>query len=200
MKQLVFHPSINEMYINHLMLYLNVSLQYLLYVHYLYGAFGNRETNYAGTVNAAKKETIKFVDYPIESNLSFVYIQTGTQVSKSKVNENHFRGEFYPLDLMFDFYSNTPANFFSFGYLSTGQARQIVDYNHPGMFDKNIPLSELSDDPAFIQVCHDEILGNGVKLLFNEEEKLYQITNIFYEEDYFYDTLYNSIGDFMEED
>lgn len=163
----------------------------------LYGAFGNRETNYAGTINAEKKKQITFVDYPFEANISFVYIQSGVQVSKSKVDKNHFRAEFYPLDLMFDYYANDPYNFFSFLYLSTGQARFIIDYIHPGLFDKDIPLDKLSNDPLFINVCKDELIGKGLNLRFDGIDKCYQVTNIFYEEYYFYNTVYEAIGDFM---
>ena len=163
----------------------------------LYGAFGNRVTNYAGTINAKKDKQINYVDYPFESNLSFVYIQAGVQVSVSKANENHYRAEFYPLDLMFDFYANDPHNFYSFLYISTGQARQIIDYNHPGYFDKAIPLSELAGNPDFIQICKDELLGKGINLSFDGVKKTYQITNIFYEEYYFYETVYDTIGEFM---
>lgn len=163
----------------------------------LYGAFGNRITNYAGTINASKNRSITFVDYPNNTNYSFVYIQTGVQVSASKVNENHFRAEFYPLDLMFDFYENNPLQFYSFLYISTGQARQIINYKHPGLFNESIPLSELADNPDFIKICKDELLGKGIKLSFDGVEKNYQITNIFYEDYYFYDTVYNTLGDFM---
>lgn len=163
----------------------------------LYGAFGTRVTNYAGTINADKKKQISFVDYPFETNLSFVYIQAGVQVSVSKVDEKHFRAEFYPLDLMFEYYPNDPYNFYSFLYISTGQARAIVDYIHPGLFDKDIPLDKLSDNPLFINVCKEDILGKGIKLQFDGAEKNYQVTNIFYEKYYFYDTVYDTIGDFM---
>lgn len=163
----------------------------------LYGAFGNRKSNYAGTINANKNHTIKIQDFNIEDNFSFVYVQTGVGVNPSKTNPNHRRMEFYPLDLMFNYYPNNPTKYYSFMYISTIHARCIIDYLFPGLFDSNIPTSELADNETFIKKCEEEILGKGINIGFDGEIKKFQVTNIFYANDYFYQTVYNTIGDFL---
>lgn len=163
----------------------------------LYGAFGNRKSNYAGTINAEKKQTITFEDFQIASNLSYVYIQTGVQVSVSKVHPDRFRMEFYPLDLMFDYYPNNPTKFYSFMYLSTEQARKIIDIKFPGLFDGSLSTSELLKDSEFVSKCKSDILGKGVNISFNGTVKLFEVTNIYFAEDYFYKTVFNTIGEFL---
>lgn len=162
----------------------------------LYGAFGNRKSNYAGTINAEKKHSITFEEYGITENLSFVYVQTGVNVNKSKSNASHYRMEFYPLDLMFKYYANSPTKHFSFMYISTIQARAIIDSKFPGMFENSIPTNELANNPEFIKKCKEEILGKGLQMNFDGTVKNFQVTNIFYAEDYFYNTVYRTIGDF----
>lgn len=163
----------------------------------LYGAFGNRKSNYAGTVNAEKKQSITYEDYEINNNFSFVYVQTGVQVSVSSIHPDRYRMEFYPLDLMFEHYPNSAKEYFSFMYISTEQARVIIDYKHPGLFDKNTSIDELLKDDAFVQKCKEEILGKGINLNFDGVVKEFQVTNIYYAEDYFYRTVYNTIGEFF---
>lgn len=163
----------------------------------LYGAFGNRKSNYAGTINAEKKHFITFEEYEITENLSFVYVQTGVNVNKSKVNTSHYRMEFYPLDLMFKYYANSPTKYFSFMYISTIQARAIIDSKFPGMFENSMPTNELANNQEFIKKCEEEILGKGLQMNFDGAVKNFQVTNIFYAEDYFYNTVYGTIGDFV---
>lgn len=163
----------------------------------LYGAFGNRISNYAGTINAEKKHSINFEEYEITENLSFVYVQTGVNVNKSKVNPTHYRMEFYPLDLMFKYYANSPTKFFSFMYISTIHARKIIDSKFPGMFESSIPTSELANNHEFIDKCEEEILGKGLQMDFDGTVKNFQVTNIFYAEDYFYNTIFRTLGDFV---
>lgn len=164
----------------------------------LYGAFGNRESNYAGTVNACKDSDITFADFNIEDRISFVYVQTGTQVSNKTDDDGtvHHRMEFYPLELMFEFYANSPTNFYSFLYLSTSQAREVINLRYPGLFDTTISIDELLKNDLFISKCK-EIVGTGVNIKFGKEIKSFQITNIFYESDYFYNIVHNTIGEFL---
>lgn len=164
----------------------------------LYGAFGNRESNYAGTINAQKDRDITFVDFDVDKRLSFVYVQTGVQVSDIEDDKGvtHHRMEFYPLELMFGLYPNNPTAFYSFMYLSTSQARKVINNRYPGMFDESIPLDELLKNDEFVVKCF-EIIGTGVNLNFNGEIKNYQVTNIFYEKDYFYNTVTETIGEFL---
>lgn len=164
----------------------------------LYGAFGNRESNYAGTINAAKDRDLTFLDFDLENRLTFVYVQTGVQVSEKKEDDGktHYRMEFYPLELMFEFYPNSPTSFYSFLYLSTSQARKVVDYRFPGLFNKDTPLEELLNNESFISKCK-EIIGTGISIRFNDEIEIYQITNIFYEKDYFYNIVHETLGEFL---
>lgn len=164
----------------------------------LYGAFGNRESNYAGTINASKNYDITFADFNIDNRISFVYVQMGTQVSNKKDDDGtvHHRMEFYPLELMFEFYPNSPTNFFSFLYLSTSQAREVIKQRYPDMFDNNATMDELLNNESFVLKCK-EIIGTGVNIRFGETIKNYQITNIFYENDYFYNIVHNTIGEFL---
>lgn len=164
----------------------------------LYGAFGNRETNYAGTINSTKEKDIRITNYDIESNFSFVYIQSGTEVHAPTEKNKYYRHEFYPLDLMFEYHANNPLDFYSFMYISTTHARKIIDANYPGMFDPDTPLSELLENSSFIEKCR-EIIENKVPIVvsFEGNNKTFQVTNIFYEENYFYDTVHETIGEFL---
>lgn len=162
----------------------------------LYGAFGNRESNYAGTINASKEKSITFTDLDDDSNLSFVYIQSGEQVSKSKVDDRYYRPEFYPLDLMFEHYAHNPYQFYSFTYISTSHARMIIDKTNPGLFDPTKTIDELLENPLFIEKCK-ELIGTGIGIDFDEFHTEYQITNIYYEHDYFYNIVHETMGEFL---
>lgn len=164
----------------------------------LYGAFGNRESNYAGTINASKDKNLTFADFDLDSRVSFVYVQTGVQVSNTKDDNGviHHRMEFYPLELMFEFYPNNPTGFYSFLYLSTSQARKVIDYRYPGLFNSELTTNDLLNNDNFVGKCK-EIIGTGINIKFDETVKSFQITNIFYEKDYFYNVVHNTIGEFL---
>ena len=163
----------------------------------LYGAFGNRATNYAGTINADKQQSITFADYDIVDNLSFVYIQTGVKVHENKNVPGEYRAEFYPLKFMFNHHANHATSFYSFLYLSVSQARDILNNRYPGSFDVSEDVKELAKNQEFVDMCESEFLEKGINIKFNDVVKNYEITNIYLEEDYFYDTVHRTIGDFL---
>ena len=146
----------------------------------LYGAFGNRITNFAGTVNADKENEIRFSD--IETgNLSFVYAHIGFSNSPEKEGTKYYGGyrhEFYPLHLLYEGTANKKREDFSFLYLSQSQADKLIaakeEYN-----------------------TYDDLINESVDLEFNGEVYRWTIDNIYIEEDYFYNAVTNVMGEFL---
>ncbi len=146
----------------------------------LYGAFGSRITNFAGTVNADKENKICFSD--IETgNLSFIYANIGFSNSPEKEGTKYYGGyrhEFYPLHLLYKGTANKKREDFSFLYLSQSQADKLIaakeEYN-----------------------TYDDLINESVDLEFNGEVYRWTIDNIYIEEDYFYDAVTNVMGEFL---
>lgn len=146
----------------------------------LYGAFGNRITNFAGTVNADKENDIYFSDIETE-NLSFVYAHIGFSNSPEKEGTKYYGGyrhEFYPLHLLYEGTANKKREDFSFLYLSQSQADKLIaakaEYN-----------------------TYDDLINESVDLEFNGEVYRWTIDNIYIEEDYFYNAVTNVMGEFL---
>lgn len=146
----------------------------------LYGAFGSRITNFAGTVNADKENNIYFSDIETE-NLSFVYAHIGFSNSPEKEGTKYYGGyrhEFYPLHLMYKGTANKKREDYSFLYLSQSQADKII-----------------AAKPEYDN--YDDLINESINLEFNGEVYSWTIDNIYLEEDYFYNAVTNVMGEFL---
>ncbi len=155
--------------------------------HYLYGIFREGLATYVGTVNADKSHTVKLKDIDEDVNFSFLNVDTGFGVAdiKDKDGEHlYYKQEFYPLKLMF--YSDHPqvkgAN--SFLYISQSRANCILD---------KYGLEHTTDNYKKI-LNKEEYL---ITLEFDGEEYKFSIDNIYLEDDYFYEALDETIGEFF---
>ena len=156
--------------------------------HYLYGIFKEGMATYAGSVNADKKHTIRMKDIDEEINFSFLNVDSGFGVNEyykdKTTGEMIYKQEFYPLELMF--YSNHPAvaGAFSFLYISQTRANSLLDKK--GLDHNRENYQTLLNNP-----------DNLISLEFDGVEYKYAIDNIYYERNYFYDALNETMGEFF---
>lgn len=148
----------------------------------LYGTFGNRKVNYAGTVNADKSNEVYITDIENCPNLSFLYVSVGYQ---SKPYEDHFMHETYPIELMFDGFTNRMGSDYSFIYLSQSQADALIIKNK-GIEKNDITTSD-----------YEELIKTSTILNINGVDYSFTIGNVFLETNYFYDALHECMGEFL---
>lgn len=148
----------------------------------LYGTFGNRKINYAGTVNANKEAEVYLSEIDDCSNLSFLYVTVGYQ---SKTYEDHFMHETYPIELMFEGYTNRMGSDYSFIYLSQSQADALILKNK-GIEKDDITLSD-----------YEALIKTSTIIRINGVDYSYTIGNIYLETNYFYEALHECMGDFL---
>lgn len=155
--------------------------------HFLYGIFREGLATYVGSVNADKSHIVKLKDINEDVNFSFLNVDSGfgvTDIKDKDGNHLYYKQEFYPLKLMF--YSNHPQvkGAKSFIYISQRRANCILDkYN----------LAHTSEN-------YQKILNNEdylVTLDFDGTDYKFAIDNIYLEEDYFYEALDETIGEFF---
>lgn len=146
--------------------------------HNLFGVFGENKANYVGAVNADKRHSIFFKDILEDVNLSFIYIQNA---GFNNVEYNGaWKHEYYPLQLMFKgkhFFEDA----FSFLYISQSQADLFL--NKLGL-EKN-------------ESNYESLIGTKIVILFDNIEYVWAIANIYLETNYFYDAIYDVMGNFV---
>lgn len=148
----------------------------------LYGAFGMRKINYAGTVNSDKSEKIVINEIDGEDNLSFLYCSVGFS---NKEYEGHYMHESYPLELMFYGITSRSGSDYSFIYISQTQANALLK-NRKGLEPQDITPEQ-----------YESLLGQSVVLTIKGKAYSYTIGDIYYETNYFYDALHETMGSFI---
>lgn len=148
----------------------------------LYGTFGNRKVNYAGTVNADKEAEIYLSDFENCPNLSFLYVTAGYQ---SKTYEDHFMHETYPIELMFNGYTNRMGDDYSFVYLSQSQADALI------MKNSGISKDEITT------ADYEALIKQSTTIKIQGVDYSFTIGNVYLETNYFYDALHECMGDFL---
>lgn len=148
----------------------------------LYGTFGNKKVNYAGTVNADKATDVCFTEFDDSPMLSYLYVSVGFQ---SKKYEDHYMHETYPIELMFDGHTSRIGDDFSFIYISQSHADSILKIRK-NVSETNFAISD-----------YEELIRTSTIVNINGHEYSYTIGNIYLETNYFYDALHECMGDFV---
>lgn len=130
---------------------------------------------YAGTINCDKKANVRIKEIKTE-NLSFLY----SNVNSNKEYEDHYKHEFYDVELMFKGNHQFGGSIFSFCYLSESQAKKMLNYKHLTYTTENF----------------ESLLGTPLTLSINGKEYLFNIGNIYYEIGSFYEALKSTMGEF----
>lgn len=155
--------------------------------HYLYGIFREGLATYIGAVNADKSHSIKLKELDEDVNFSFLNVDSGfgvTDIKDKNGKHLYYKQEFYPLKLMF--YSNHPQvpGARSFLFISQTRANSILD---------KFGLEHTTENYQKI-LNKEEYL---ITLDFDGVECKFAIDNIYLEEDYFYDALTETMGEFF---
>ena len=147
----------------------------------LYGTFGMRKINYAGTVNADKSEEIYIEEIDDCSNLSFLYVSVGFS---NRTYEDHYMHESYPLELMFYGITSKKGSDFSFIYISQSHADYLIK-------------KKKGKDAEILQTDYEQLISSSINLSICGISYSYTIGNIYLETNYFYDALHECMGEFL---
>ncbi len=148
----------------------------------LYEAFETKQVNYIGTVNADKGEEVYLEEIENCPNLSFLYCSVGFQNRKF---EDHYLHESYNLELMFYGTATRSGSDFSFIYLSQSQAKYLLTHVY-GILEDEITNSD-----------YEQLIGKSTELSIKGKTYSYTIGNIYLEQNYFYEAVQSTIGDFI---
>lgn len=148
----------------------------------LYEAFETKQVNYIGTVNADKGEEIYLADIEDCPNLSFLYVSVGFQNRKF---EDHYLHESYHLELMFYGTASRTGNDYSFIYLSQNQAKYLLTHIY------GIPEDQITN------AHYESLIGKSTTLSIKGNNYSYTIGNIYLQQNYFYEAVQSTIGDFI---
>lgn len=153
--------------------------------HSLYAIFKEGLATYVGTANADKTEnSINIKELNDNVNFSILNVDSGFGVKEYYVDKEGnmvFKQEFYPLELMF--YSNHPMipGSYSFLYLSKSRATQLLDARGLEHTREN----------------YHGLLNQLITVEINGIDYSFAIDNIYLEQNYFYDALNETIGEFF---
>lgn len=144
----------------------------------LYGSFRESKVNFAGMINADKKNEILFPEVENDQNYSFLYVE---RAGFSNVEyQNAWKHEYYPIQLMFKGLHNSKGSY-SFFYISQSDADILLD--NEGL-EKNIEN-------------YQSLLGRKTTIKFNGVDYIFTIADIYLETNYFYDALHEVAGKFF---
>lgn len=147
--------------------------------HALYGAFKESNITYVGSVNGDKEKNISVSNLSTFQDLSFVYAEYFSNVEY----KGHYKHQYYPLELMFYGHHTTYGKTaFSFCYVSQSQADELIESNYFGDDEIN---------------NYEQLLDKVIYINFDGKEYPYMISNIYFEENYFYEGLNDAFGSFL---
>ncbi len=139
--------------------------------------------SYASTVNANKSHTIVAEEFNNNSNLSFLYTEYSSN-SNSEYN-GHWKHHYYPLELMFEG-THTFQDSQGFCYVSQSQADILLSDQG---FEKM--------DGEYSQDAYESLIGTNLHITIDETQYVYTIGDVYYETDYFYEALNQTMGEFL---
>lgn len=146
-----------------------------------YGTFKERKAYYASTVNADKKHAITLNEIPNCPNLSVLY----ANVHSNKEYNGHYKQEYYPTELMFEGnHDRTGAT--SFLYVSQSQADIILKGR-----------GVVAGEEGYTEEQYESLLGTHTTIAFDGEELIYNIGNVYLEQNYYYEALTSVMGNFI---
>lgn len=142
----------------------------------MYSIFNINENKctFAATGNANKNHDIQIKDISnSEKNYSILY----ADYNRNKEYNGHWKHDFYPLELMFRGENSRSGDAYSFCYVSQTDANTIMS------------LRGIDN--------YESLIGTNIRVVVDSTEYLYTIGNIYYEQNYFYQGLAETIGDFI---
>ena len=145
--------------------------------HELNGIFRGNNFNFATTVNSNKKQKITISEFSNDVNFSILYANTFS----NRVYEDHYRHEYYPLELMFKGDHSVDKEDYSFCYISKSQANILLE---------KMSLEKNHDN-------YENLLRTKIDIEYDGIVCKYSIANIYLETNPFYDGLKSTMGDFV---
>ena len=151
---------------------------------YLYGTFREGLATYIGAANADKSHSVQFKELNKDINFSFLNVDRGFGVEEYHEDDEGnmiYRAAFYPLNLMF--YSNHPniPGQYSFLYISKSRATDLLDVRGLDHTREN----------------YHNLLNQLIDIEIDGKEYKFAIDNIYLEDNYFFEAIYEVMGDFF---
>lgn len=152
-----------------------------LELYSLYGVFRENIASFASVVNADHAHNVKFKDIETE-DLSYLYVTSGFNTVEY---HGHYKHEYYPLEVMFNRNGDPEIwgkkNFASLIYLSQSQANKFLDLENLEHTEQN----------------YKTLIKKRICMNIDGVEKEWQIEDIYYETNYFYDAVRECAGEFV---
>ena len=150
--------------------------------HNLYGVFRQNKITFATTINPDREHNISITG--ISSNLSLLYVgSVGTK--ESERGEKRYRHLTFPIQTMFEDDRYYQINKYVI-YISKTHATKILESN--GL--------EKQEDGTYTFEDYKTLVASTINMTFDGAEYDFLIQNIYYETDYYYEGLYDVMGDF----
>lgn len=145
--------------------------------HELNGIFRGDNFNFSTTVNSSKKQVISIPELSSDINYSILYANTFS----NRIYKDHYRHEYYPLELMFKGEHSVEKDDYSFCYVSQSQADVLLD---------KMSLEKSSDN-------YEKLICSKINIDYEGTICRYSIANIYLETNSFYYGLKSTMGDFV---
>lgn len=150
--------------------------------HNLYGVFRQEKITFATAINPDGEYDISITG--ISNNLSLLYVgPVGTK--ECDHGEMRYRHFVYPIQMMFDDGRYYELNNYII-YISKTHATKILE-------SKGV---EKQEDGTYTFDDYQSLVASTINMTFNETEYDFIVQNIYYEEDYYYQGLFDVMGDF----
>ena len=150
--------------------------------HNLYGVFRQEKITFATAINPDGEYDISITG--ISNNLSLLYVgPVGTK--ECDHGEMRYRHFVYPIQMMFDDGRYYELNNYII-YISKTHATTILE-------SKGV---EKQEDGTYTFDDYQSLVASTINMTFNETEYDFIVQNIYYEEDYYYQGLFDVMGDF----
>ena len=150
--------------------------------HNLYGVFRQKKITFATTINPDREYDISITD--ISENLSLLYVgPIGTKENNG--GENRFRHFVYPIEMMFEDSRHYELNNYVI-YISKTHATKILE-------SKGL---EKQEDGTYTFDDYETLVASTISMTFDGADFDFVVQNIYYETDYYYQGLYDVMGDF----
>ena len=150
--------------------------------HSLYGIFRQNKITFATVVNPDKEHNISITG--ITDNLSFLYIgPVGTK--ECDHGEKRYRHLTFPIQMMFEDGRYYEINSYIV-YISKTHATKLLE-------EKGV---EKQEDGTYTFDDYETLIASTVNMYIDGETFDFVVQNIYYETDYYYQGLYDVVGDF----
>lgn len=150
--------------------------------HNLYGVFRQEKITYATTINPDREYDISITG--ISDCLSLLYVgPVGTKENDRGMKR--FRHYIFPIEMMFEDGRYYELNNYII-YISKTHATKILE-------SKGV---EKQEDGTYTFDDYETLVASTISMTFNGNDYDFVVQNIYYESDYYYQGLYDVMGDF----